>query len=121
MAIFRGKKSRRRERLDGLDSDLSSQLRMLDSKADAQDITALKETVESLALISRALWSFVQEQQNITEADLVERMEQIKQRKPTGETCLQCGRIMSLHHNKCLYCGAQGQTGSVFDRLKIHR
>lgn len=73
MGLFtRGKKS---HSSSFLDNDTASQLKILNKKAEEHDIEVLKHKVENLSLICRALWEFICEDKNLSENDLVKRIE----------------------------------------------
>ena len=110
-----GKKSRRKKGFDGITDDLAAQLRLHQTKTEALELDALREKMDRLTLICRALWSFIQEHQELSEADLTNRMEELKRKQ--GTQCTECGRIMNRHHNRCLYCGAEGSASTAFDRF----
>lgn len=104
-----GRKSREKNKLDMFDKDLSSQLKLLNEKKEDHDIEQLKKQLEQLSLISKALWEFIKESQNISEDDLVKKIEKIRQMDEKIEKCPKCGRIMNRNQNKCLYCGTEGR------------
>ena len=97
------------------------------AKADAarRKESALEERLDRLALICRALWSFVQESQSLTEEDLLKRVESIDlldgeldgKVKKEGKKCSGCGRVMHQRHQRCLYCGAEKLVDTVFDMV----
>ena len=77
-------------------------------------IRELEHRVDKLELICESLWEILKEGKNLTETDLIERMSQVdlrdgnydgKNKKPTTVECSSCGRMISKHHKKCVYCG----------------
>jgi len=98
-----------------VDKELDSKLRFLNTKAEEHDIEKLKTQVENLSLICKALWEFIRENQNLSEDDLIKKIEKIKDIKEKTENCPKCGRIMNLNQNKCLYCGTPGSDTRTFD------
>ncbi|GBC64143.1 hypothetical protein DENIS_5161 [Desulfonema ishimotonii] len=114
MGLF-GKRSRRKDRPDISDTEMAT--RLMGSKAGDETVTVrqLAEKVEKLSLICRAMWDILQEHHNVTEADLLRKTDLLKGQ--AGETCDDCGRVISRAHGKCLYCGAEARPGSVFDQL----
>lgn len=113
MSLFgRGRKRRKgSEMLMG--DDLSSHLKLLESYGEEQQTEKLREEVDRLRAVCQALWSFIREHHDLTEEDLKARVSEQKQKQ--GETCPQCGRVMSKTHGKCLYCGTEGTGKSVFE------
>jgi len=97
-----------------LDNDIASQLKILNTKAEEHDIEQLKAKVENLSLICRALWEYIREDKNLSEEDLIKKVENIREIKKKTENCPKCGRIMNLNQNKCLYCGALGNDTGAF-------
>jgi hypothetical protein len=101
----------------------------------AQRIATLESSLDRLALINRALWEFMQERLQLTEQDLIEKVNEIDLRdgaldgkydrrhdvtSPEGgvRTCDQCGRVMSVRHTRCLYCGAARTSGDAYDGVR---
>ncbi|MCB1125876.1 MAG: hypothetical protein KDM81_05230 [Verrucomicrobiae bacterium] len=75
---------------------------------------SLRLDVEKLFLITRALWTLLQEQHGYTEEQLIQRIQEIDledgrldgriaQERPD---CPQCGRKLIGQRPVCLYCGA---------------
>ena len=114
MSIFGRDRKRRKERDFPTGDDLTAQLKLLESYGEEQRTERLQDEVDRLKAICEALWSFIREHHDLTEADLTARVESHKKRG--GETCPRCGRVMSRTHGRCLYCGTEGSGGSVFDR-----
>lgn len=114
MSIFGFGRKRGKERARLAGDDLTSHLKLLESYGEEQQTERLRDEVDRLKAICQALWSFVREHHDLTEADLAARVEAQKNRQ--GETCPKCGRVMSRTHGRCLYCGTEGSGGNVFDR-----
>jgi hypothetical protein len=114
MAAFGfGKKRHRKTTYDGMEDELTTRVRMLQTQDETHEVEGLREKVDRLTLICRALWSFVQEHHEISETDLIHRMDEMK--RAEGVECPRCRRIMSRNHNRCFYCGAEGSARSAFD------
>lgn len=87
-----------------------------------EKIQSLEKRIDRLVLLNRVLWSVLQEQTGMTEADLVERLEGLTEvvteaRKATARTCPRCQRTMHPKQSRCLYCGTQRTYDSVFDQF----
>lgn len=93
--------------------------------ADAEEqLKLLQKRVDRLALLCQTLWAFLQEDRLLTEQDLLEKMKEVEQLngKQGGRTvqarpCESCGRPLSPRQPKCIYCGAEKSSRSVFDAL----
>ena len=78
------------------------------------EIEQLRDDVERLLLISEALWRIVREKLNCTDAELVQRIQDIdledgkldgrKAASPARE-CPHCQRKLIKHQPLCFYCG----------------
>ncbi len=107
--------SEKKHKKDITDERLASQLGFFTEKPETADLDELKERVDRLTLICRALWSFIRENQNLEEKELAMRIEKIKTK--AGEKCPSCGRPISKSLNKCLYCGDEGTGLDSFSGL----
>ncbi len=85
----------------------------------------LGENFDRLTLICRAMWELMREQNNLTEEDLMKKIKEIdlsdglldgKVRTPP-QKCSKCGRTVPRKHMRCIYCGAESLTGTVFDSI----
>jgi hypothetical protein len=88
--------------------------------------TADHETrLDAMALALMAMWSILEERLDVTEADLVERMQEIDLRDgkldgkvaPTASTCQACNRVMSARTKRCIYCGGESLDVRPFSGL----
>ena len=74
----------------------------------------LEAKVSKLTLVNQALFELIAQRTGITEAELIDRVNEIDLRdgqldgRPTHDVpivCQQCGRSYSRRHNHCFYCG----------------
>jgi hypothetical protein len=89
----------------------------------------VEQRVERLALICQAMWRLLQEQTNLGEQDLLQRLSELQaehdqsnQTEPANTNerrpqCPNCGRTFNPRHDKCLYCGEPKPANSAFDLL----
>ncbi|MEM1107206.1 MAG: hypothetical protein AAGH99_00770 [Planctomycetota bacterium] len=96
------------------------------SKRTQREVQYLEDRFERLSLVCMAMWSLLQDKTDLTESDLLERVQTIdlmdgradgKAEKTGVVKCHQCGRPMSERHMLCIYCGADKQASSAFDRV----
>lgn len=81
------------------------------------------DRVERLSLVCMAMWSLVQERTDLTEDDLLARVELLDlldgeaDGKSTArvQPCSKCDRPVGKRHKRCIYCGTPRPDGSVFD------
>jgi ribosomal protein S27AE len=95
----------------------------------AQEATRhLENRVQQLSFVCQAMWQLIQEQTNLTENDLIQRVHTIQDHyennqeetansKPRRDQCPECGRTMSPRHDQCMYCGADRPIDSAFDLI----
>ena len=85
----------------------------------------LEAKVDRLALICRAMWEVLRENDNLTEEDLLKKVEEVDllDGKLDGKVtiapkkCSSCGRQMAPKHTRCLYCGEEKLLDSAFDSM----
>lgn len=92
--------------------------------------TELKEALERyedrldrLSLTCAALWSLLVEKFEITEEELLQRIQELDLNDGTADgkftrgvlTCTKCQRPMSVRHRRCLYCGSEEIRQGPFD------
>ncbi len=85
----------------------------------------VEQRLEKLTLITMAMWSLLQQETNLTEEDLMERVRQIDlmdgrsdgRITPQIARCSQCNRVMNPRHSRCLYCGQEKLIVSAFDSM----
>ncbi len=91
-----------------------------------REVQDLEDRFERLSLVCMAMWSLLQDKTDLSEADLLERVQVIdlmdgqadaKAGKVGVVKCGQCTRPMSSRHLRCIYCGADKPAGSAFDRV----
>ncbi|MBB6428374.1 hypothetical protein HNQ40_000180 [Algisphaera agarilytica] len=117
----------------GSSSSGESQRRMKDKVREAgasrrtqRDVQFLEDRFERLSLVCMAMWSLLQDKTNLTEQDLLDRVQTIdlmdgqadgKATKVGVVKCHKCSRPMSERHMRCIYCGAEKRASSAFDRV----
>lgn len=73
----------------------------------------LEDKVDALALTCQALWELLEERTNLTENELMAKMNEIDLRDGRadgrmgtgGQACPKCGRTLSRRRHTCMYCG----------------
>lgn len=95
------------------------------SRQGARAVEDLEDRLERLSLVCMAMWSLLQDKTNLTEEDLLQRVQMLDLMDGTADgkatrtvqKCHKCGRTMSPKHRKCLYCGASETHESAFDAI----
>lgn len=96
------------------------------SSRGAREVQYLEDRFERLSLVCMAMWSLLQDKTNLSEDDLLQRVQAIdlmdgREDGKAGKTgvvkCAACTRPMSDRHMRCIYCGADKPAGSAFDRV----
>ena len=91
-----------------------------DARTQIQD---LRTAVDRLLLVNRAMWEILAEATDLTDADLVQKVNEIDLRdgrldgKLTTRVreCPSCRRTMYKGHRQCLYCGAPDPEPDPFE------
>jgi hypothetical protein len=83
-----------------------------DAQREARD---LRTALEQMTLANRAMWELVRDRLNLSDEELVNRMQEIDLRDgvrdgritPSAESgrCTHCNRKLSPRHERCIYCG----------------
>ena len=89
----------------------------------AWDVRELEDRIDKLTLACMAMWSLLQECTDLTEKDLIKKVEEIDLRDgvkdgkvtKTVARCPKCERVMSPKHKRCLYCGHRELSQTAFD------
>ncbi|MBN1943773.1 MAG: hypothetical protein JW849_10815 [Phycisphaerae bacterium] len=88
-----------------------------------RDYDYLEERLDKLLLICSALWELLRDRTELTEDDLIAKVQEVDLRdgradgkiSKTVKKCPKCGRTMSSRHRQCLYCGAEDLASGAFD------
>lgn len=91
-----------------------------------QGVRSLEQRLDKMVMINMALWTLLKEVSDLTDEDLLKRVEEIDlsdgqldgKVRASAQKCSQCNRTVSKRHGRCLYCGAeieddQGPFGTV--------
>ena len=111
-----------------LNNSLSERMYQASIQAEQSAMTAqearsrvldLEAKVNKLTLVNHALFELFAERSGITEAQLVDKVNEIDLRdvQPGHEApivCEQCGRSYSKRHNHCFYCGHVNAVTKLF-------
>ena len=82
----------------------------------------IEDKIGRLALACQSLWEIVEEQTDVTHAQLLAKMEEVDMRdgvkdgkiSSTPLECQSCGRKTNRRRPICLYCGAKNNSKEVF-------
>ena len=107
------------------DAQASAEFSAYKAERVAGKIEDVEERLDKLALLNYALWSLLQERLNVTEAELLARVQELdlKDGKLDGRissgvvNCNDCQRPLSKRHRKCLYCGFELETNDAFSEV----
>jgi len=88
-------------------------------------VRRLEDRVDRLVVISMAMWSILSEKANVSEDELMARVQalDLSDGKADGKLnlnvmdCPKCSRKLSVRHQRCLYCGAEMHGKSAFDTV----
>ena len=84
----------------------------------------LEDRIDRLLLQNMAMWSLLRDAMQLTDQDLVARVQEIdlqdgvadgKVTRAAPNTCQRCGRTFSPRHRRCLYCGQAAAQAAPFD------
>jgi ribosomal protein S27AE len=87
---------------------------------------SVKEKIDKIALICRAVWEIVRERYGLSDEDLLNKVKEIDlldgvldgkvSMKPLA--CPKCGRTVSARRMRCIYCGTNiSKNATAFDLL----
>lgn len=88
-------------------------------------ISALNSQVETLVLANQAMWELLSEKSGLTEADLINKMNEVDLRdgkldgkieKKVIRECGECGHKISKQRTVCYWCGTALPTHSPFSK-----
>jgi len=93
-------------------------------KVSPEDVRDLRESVDRLALVCRAMWELMKES-GLTEEALLEKVEEVDladgvidgRHRPPPQPCSSCSRPNHPKRRVCLYCGAVVVPPSAFDSV----
>jgi hypothetical protein len=88
-------------------------------------VRSIEDRFDRLLLVCQAMWTFIREQTNLTEADLVRRVTELDMMdgSPDGRLtraivkCAKCDSAVCLKYNRCLFCGEPYKGGSAFSTI----
>ena len=90
----------------------------------ASEVKLLEGRIDKLALVCNAMWTLLQEKTELTEEDLLTRVQaidlqdgQLDGKVAKVSRCPKCDRVMSRRHTRCLYCGAPDLSATAFDSI----
>lgn len=81
------------------------------SENNDERVKNLEAKVNSLSIISEALYELLVAKLNVTNVELNTMIEQVvvnkRKRKEAKSTCQTCGRLVPANKQKCMYCGGE--------------
>ncbi len=91
------------------------------------DIGELRQAIDKLSLITRALWEIIAKSQGLSDEDLVNKVNEIDLRdgaldgkmKQAVKKCVSCGRVLPVRRQKCIYCGVENPGANPFQSINM--
>lgn len=91
----------------------------------AAQLRNLQRRTDTLALACQALWEILRERADLTDSDLISRMQAIDQRDgsadgrmtPMPVECPSCHRRTNSQRGECIYCGGRLPGRQIFEQL----
>ena len=89
------------------------------------DVRAMTDRLDRLSLICSAMWQLVKEKTDLTEEDLMRRVQELDLADGVADgkitkkvrRCSSCDRVMNPRHEHCLYCGQIMVSTDIFDQV----
>ena len=83
-------------------------------------IREVEHSLDRVLLLSQALWELISPHLELTEADLVAKMDEIRHRDTIQDqyappACRTCSRPLGTNAARCLYCGTSVPKSTVFE------
>lgn len=86
-------------------------------------VDQLEQKLDQLALTCQAMWEMVREHTDLTDSQILEKINEIDLRdgkadgriSPGVRECARCNRTLNARHSRCIYCGATAASEDVFD------
>lgn len=69
------------------------------------DVRRLEAKIDSLALVTQAMWELIETHTNLTDADIRAKIAEIDERDGVPTQCGGCGRAAHSRVANCMYCG----------------
>ncbi len=109
--------------MNGRHENPQTPIRSSSQRQKSGSVEMLETRLERLSLVCRALWSLLAEKTDLTEEQLINRMNQIDLQdgvadgrlKKQADNCPRCGRLISPRHASCMFCGSGKAVSTAFD------
>lgn len=107
-----------------IDQAKASASRAREKVASVQDeVRVLTARVDRLALLSQAMWELVREHTNLTDDQILAKVQEVDLRDGCVDgklgrkviDCPACGRMVNSVNRACIYCGAELPAPGMFE------
>lgn len=104
---------RHEEYLQGNEDSFDDKSSGMVANIQAEHYSEFDEKINKLALCCQAMWELIQQNTDLTEADLNKKVMEIDMRdgvndqhmSPKAKTCPRCDSKISVKFQRCLFCG----------------
>lgn len=94
----------------------------IDARSASSDVHAVRDDLQRLLLLNRAMWELLRERTGCTDDDLMRKVTELDLQDGVRDgklavarrSCTACGRPLSRRHSRCMYCGAVDAGASPF-------